>query len=61
MKKGFYGCKIFRESDDKIIEDTIHNCLVKMPSIEIVHMNTVVEKVEGINYLTVVVIYKVVG
>jgi hypothetical protein len=52
-------CKIFTETNDgpEHLQKTINEFFKNRDLLEIISTNTVVEKVDGISYLTVVIFY----
>lgn len=54
MKKVF---KVFRENNNNVVEDEL-NDFFKNKKLTILHMNTVVETVDNISYLSIVVCYE---
>jgi hypothetical protein len=49
--------KTFRETDKRYVEDELNNFFVNK-NVEIIKMNSCVERVGGIDYLTTIVCYK---
>lgn len=52
-------CKIFQENNDGLsdLEDKINNYFQDMENVKIVSVNTTVERVEGIDYTNIVILY----